>query len=197
MLFNWLCLCGWWTLVLLMGGNIIDEQRRRRRYRVIYGGVSHVRLVAAVASLAELFLLGDTDNWKAMDNRLHHLCHQIVEWALALYGWIHSAIVDVVKKVPHIFWHCPNSLWPPPLPRCLWPLTNACRDPAMFQMKMFSTMRMGMRKKMPMISSMLAAPGIHKSPLCLLHPQLKKSCNVLTTYLSKQELLQHKVFFRK
>ena len=60
MLFNWLCLCGWRTLVSVLGGIIIDEQRRQRRYRVIYGGDSHVRLVAAVASLAELFLLGDT-----------------------------------------------------------------------------------------------------------------------------------------
>ena len=42
---------------------------------------------------------------------------------------------------------------------------------------MFSPMRM--RRKMPMMSSMLAAPGIHKSPFCLLHPQLNKSCNVL------------------
>ena len=99
----------WWVEISLMN-------RGRRRYRVIYGGDSHVRLVAAVASLAELFLLGNTDNWKAMGSRLHHLCQQIVEWALALYGWIHSAIVDVVKKVPHIFWHCPNSLWPPLFP---------------------------------------------------------------------------------
>ena len=46
-------------------------------------------------------------------------------------------------------------------------------------MKMCSTIRMGMRKKIPMMSSMPVAPGIHKFPFCLLHPQLNKSYNVL------------------